>query len=106
MRERVVYLDNAAATRLDERVLEAMKPYFLDTYAVATSEFAYSQGIEAREALDSAREALATALGVAQIWKERENIKVSPVGYAPLGHILSWYSSCSPLRRLFATIRE
>jgi cysteine desulfurase len=50
-----VYLDNAAATRLDERVLEAMTPYFFDTYAVATSEFAYTQGIEAREALDKAR---------------------------------------------------
>ena len=58
-----VYLDNSAATRLDERVLEAMTPYFLDKYAVATSEFAYSQGIEAREALDSAREVLAKALG-------------------------------------------
>jgi len=62
---RQVYLDNSAATRLDERVLEAMKPYFFDKYAVATSEFAYSQGIEAREVLDGVREALATALGAA-----------------------------------------
>jgi len=62
---KVVYLDNAAATRLDERVLEAMRPYFFDTYAVATSEFGYSQGIEAREALDGAREAIASALGAA-----------------------------------------
>jgi cysteine desulfurase len=65
LERRQVYLDNAAATRLDERVLEAMKLYFFDTYAVATSEFAYSQGIEAREALDSARVALAAALGAA-----------------------------------------
>ena len=63
MLNRPIYLDNAAATRLDERVLEAMKPYFFDTYAVATSEFAYSQGIEAKEALDRTREALAAALG-------------------------------------------
>jgi len=62
---RQIYLDNSAATRLDERVLEAMKPYFFDKYAVATSEFAYSQGIEAREVLDGAREALAAALGAA-----------------------------------------
>ena len=62
---RQVYLDNSAATRLDEQVLEAMKPYFFDKYAVATSEFAYSQGIEAREVLDGAREALAAALGAA-----------------------------------------
>jgi cysteine desulfurase len=59
------YLDNAATTRLDERVLEAMKPYFFETYAVATSEFGYSVGIEAREALDGARGALAKLLGAA-----------------------------------------
>jgi len=62
---RQIYLDNSATTRLDERVLETMKPYFFDKYAVATSEFAYSQGIEAREVLDQAREALAVALGAA-----------------------------------------
>ncbi len=58
-----VYLDNAAATRLDERVLEAMRPYFFEVYAVATSEFGYSPGIEAREALDEARASIARALG-------------------------------------------
>jgi cysteine desulfurase len=63
MDRKQVYLDNSAATRMDERVLEAMTPYFLDKYAVATSEFAYSQGIEVREALDGARESLAKALG-------------------------------------------
>ncbi len=63
MQEKRIYLDNSASTRLDERVLEAMTPYFLDTYAVATSEFAYTQGIEAREALDEARVSLAKALG-------------------------------------------
>ena len=56
-------MDNAAATRMDERVLEAMTPYFFDTYAVATSEFGYSQGLEAREALDEARYDLANLLG-------------------------------------------
>ncbi|MFW6151206.1 MAG: cysteine desulfurase family protein [Chloroflexota bacterium] len=59
----LVYLDNAAATRLDERVLEAMTAYFFDTYAVATSEFAYSLGIDAREVLDGAREKLSAAIG-------------------------------------------
>jgi cysteine desulfurase len=62
MPERQIYLDNSAATRMDERVLEAMRPYFFDTYAVATSEFAYSQGIEAREALDSTRGVLINSL--------------------------------------------
>jgi cysteine desulfurase len=61
-----VYLDNSAGTRLDERVLEAMRPYFFEIYAVATSEFGYSMGIEAREALDRARGSLAGRLGAAQ----------------------------------------
>ena len=62
MQNKRIYFDNSAATRLDEKVLEAMTPYFFDTYAVATSEFAYTQGIEAREALDAAREKLAGRL--------------------------------------------
>ncbi|KYC53151.1 MAG: putative cysteine desulfurase 2 [Candidatus Methanofastidiosum methylothiophilum] len=61
--EKNVYLDNAAATRLDERVLEAMKKYFFEVYAVATSEFGYSLGIEAREALEEARGVIANKLG-------------------------------------------
>ena len=58
-----VYLDNAASTRLDERVLEAMKPFFFDTYAVATSQFGYSPGVEAKDALDRARTDIAASLG-------------------------------------------
>ena len=58
-----IYLDNAASTRLDERVLEAMKPYLFETYAIATSEFGYSIGIEAKEALETARKTVASALG-------------------------------------------
>jgi len=64
MENKQVFFDNAAATRLDERVLAAMEPYFFKTYAVATSEFAYTQGIEAREALDAARSKLAGFLNV------------------------------------------
>ncbi len=56
-------MDNAASTRMDERVLEAMKPYFFDTYAVATSEFAYSMGIEAKEALNNSRKSIASYIG-------------------------------------------
>ena len=59
-----VYFDNAAATRLDEEVLAAMEPFFFSTYAVATSEFAYSQGIEAREALEMARGKICSLLKV------------------------------------------
>lgn len=63
MLNRFIYLDNAAATRLDERVLDAMKPYLFDTYAVATSQFGYSLGVDAKDALDAARASIAQRLG-------------------------------------------
>lgn len=63
MLDEIVYLDNAASTRMDERVFEAMKPYFFEKFAVATSEFGYSMGIEAKEALESARNTVASKLG-------------------------------------------
>jgi len=59
-----IYMDNAAATRLDERVLEAMRPYFLDSYAVPTSEFGHTMGLEARETLMEARQKMVRSLGV------------------------------------------
>lgn len=59
MENKNIYLDNSAATRLDYKVFSAMKPYFFDTYAVASSEFGYSMGIKAREALGNARQQLA-----------------------------------------------
>jgi cysteine desulfurase len=61
--EDLVYLDNSATTRLDERVLEAMRPFLFETYAVATSQFGYSPGIEAKDALDGARQKIAGRLG-------------------------------------------
>lgn len=63
MNKEMVYLDNSAVTRLDKNVLKAMQPYFFDTYAVATSEFAYTMGIEAKEALNKARMKIAESLG-------------------------------------------
>ena len=63
MIEKTVYLDNVAATRMDERVLKAMTPYFFETYPVATSDFGYSLGIEAREALENARDEIAHYIG-------------------------------------------
>ncbi|MHB1357281.1 MAG: cysteine desulfurase family protein [Anaerolineae bacterium] len=65
MSNTIIYLDNSAATRLDERVFEAMKPYFFDTYAVATSQFGYSLGVDAKDALDGARASIARRLGAA-----------------------------------------
>ncbi|MBS3816540.1 MAG: cysteine desulfurase [Candidatus Thermoplasmatota archaeon] len=62
MKDEIIYMDNAASSRLDDEVFEAMKPYMLDNYAVATSDFAYSMGVEAKEALDDAREMIVNEL--------------------------------------------
>ena len=58
-----VYLDNAATTRVDPQVLEVMKPYFLEKYGVASSEFGHTPGIEAKDAMENSREIIAKRLG-------------------------------------------
>ena len=63
MPSKYIYLDNASVTRMDERVLEAMEPYYFETFAIPTSDTGYSMGIEAREALDKSREIIAGAIG-------------------------------------------
>jgi cysteine desulfurase len=73
MAVKYIYLDNASITRMDEKVLEAMKPYFFETYAIPTSETGYSMGIEARESLEKSREVIAGAIGA----KEKELIFTS-----------------------------
>ena len=40
-----------------------MQPYFFDTYAVATSEFGYSMGLDAKEGLEKSRESIIARLG-------------------------------------------
>ncbi len=63
MKDEIIYLDSAASSQMDKEVFEAMKPYMLDNFAVATSDFAYSMGVEAKEALNDARERIADKLG-------------------------------------------
>ena len=63
MSNKYIYLDNSSITRMDEKVLEAMNPYFFETYAIPTSETGYSMGIEAHDALDESRHTIANTLG-------------------------------------------
>jgi len=57
---KTIYLDNAATTRVDERVLKEMEPYFIEKYGNASSQ--HLKGQEAKRALDEARHVIAKAI--------------------------------------------
>jgi len=61
-REAMIYLDNAASTPCDPRVVEAMLPYFSE-HAANPSSIAHEPGRTAREAVESARAEVARFLG-------------------------------------------
>ncbi|MDQ6671092.1 MAG: cysteine desulfurase [Chloroflexota bacterium] len=55
-----VYLDNAATTPVDPRVVDAMRPYWLEDWGNPSS--VYAVGRRARRALDDARDRIAQVL--------------------------------------------
>ncbi|MCX7929748.1 MAG: cysteine desulfurase [Chlorobi bacterium] len=57
----MVYLDNAATTRLDSAVLDAMLPWFGEDYGNASA--LYTLGRKARVAVEKARETIAHLIG-------------------------------------------
>ena len=61
--ERTVYLDHAATTAVDPRVVEAMLPYWTQHYGNASS--IYGLGRDAQHAMDRARERVAEILNCA-----------------------------------------
>lgn len=50
-----VYLDNNATTRVDNDVVQEMNNYYINDYAVASSQFSHSPGIKAKDGVDKAR---------------------------------------------------
>ena len=57
---RQIYFDNAASTKVDERVLKEMLPYFTEKYGNASS--VHEKGIEAKRALEESRNIIAKAI--------------------------------------------
>ena len=59
--EKVIYLDNAATTKVSKAALDAMMPFLNERYGNPSS--VYSVGRDAKKALDEARGKIATAIG-------------------------------------------
>ncbi len=85
---RRVYLDNAATTPTDPRVLEAMQPYFTQVFGNPSS--IYLEGREARKAVDGARTRIAEILGadpdeiiLLSGGTEADNLAIKGVAYSP-----------------------
>ncbi len=57
----LIYLDNNATTKIDDRVLQAMMPYLTDNFANANSTHQF--GLGANEAVKIARQQIATLIG-------------------------------------------
>lgn len=61
MEQKVIYLDNAATTKVRKEVVEAMLPFFTEDYGNASA--VYSVGAKAKTALTTAREQVAAVIG-------------------------------------------
>lgn len=87
MSERTIYLDHAATTPLDRRVLEAMLPYLTTEYGNASS--IYTLGRHAMQAIDRSREQIAdilacrpTEIAFTGCGSESDNLAIKGVAYA------------------------
>ena len=87
MTERTVYLDHAATTALDPRVLEAMLPYFTAEYGNASS--IYTLGRHAMQAIDRSREQVAevihsrpTEIAFVGCGSESDNLAIKGMAFA------------------------
>ena len=83
----MVYLDYSATTPMDPRVLDAMRPYFSDSFGNPSSVHRYGQLAEA--AVDSARETVASILGCkpeeiifTSCGSESDNLAIRGAAYA------------------------
>lgn len=59
--DRTIYLDNAATTRMNEKVLAEMMPFFRETYSNPSAIYTFAA--ESRKAVDNARRQAADVIG-------------------------------------------
>jgi cysteine desulfurase len=87
MPERTIYLDHAATTALDPRVLDAMLPYLTTEYGNASS--IYTLGRHAMQAIDRSREQVSelihcrpTEIAFVGCGSESDNLAIKGMAYA------------------------
>ena len=87
MSEHTIYLDHAATTPLDRRVLDAMVPYLTTEYGNASS--IYALGRRAMQAIDGAREQVAsiincrpTEISFVGCGSESDNLAIKGIAFA------------------------
>jgi cysteine desulfurase len=85
--DRAIYLDHAATTYTDERVVEAMLPYFKEGFGNPSS--VYGLGRAARRAIDRSRDTFAEVLGCkpnevlfTSCGSESDNLGIKGVAFA------------------------
>lgn len=90
----MIYLDNAATTRMRDEVLSAMLPYMQEEYGNPSA--VYSLGRQARRAIDTARKQIADLIGadIDEIYftsggTEADNWALSASGISGGGHIIT-----------------
>src|SRR5919199_3144316 len=107
--ERRIYLDNAATTPVHPQVLEAMLPYFGESFGNPSS--IYLRGRMALEALEGAREVIAHILGAkpkeilfTACGSESDNLAIRGVAFASRGEAFAGgIANASPLRKHIIT---
>ena len=57
----MIYMDNAATTRMSERAFEAMRPFFMEQYANAAGTYSFANA--SKEAVETARGQIARVIG-------------------------------------------
>lgn len=99
---RTVYLDHAATTAVDPRVVEAMLPYWTDHYGNASS--VYQLGRDAHHALDQARQKVADILNCApkeviftSCGSESDNLALRGVAFERRGRLKANHIITSPI---------
>ncbi|MBQ7786240.1 MAG: cysteine desulfurase NifS [Clostridia bacterium] len=57
----MIYMDNAATTRMSERAFEAMRPYFMEQFANAAGTYSFANA--SKDAVETARKQVAKVIG-------------------------------------------